>query len=351
MPAVPIVPVLRGHLDVFEDAGNGQAHVAGWVFREDVRLERVDLAIGGTPWISSVAVHARPDVERAFEPTLGRSEHIVWSGFAATAALPPCHGVSSTEIITVSPYAGSGTRLDEWQTYYCAYAQEAATTPQPSPELQERIGGGKDFMFAGAQLASLVLTYVGKYKSLDNWGAVLDWGCGCARVIAQLRKLIPPKTLHGCDIDAEAIAWDRANLHGPIFTRIDPYPPTPYPDGMFDVVYGISVMTHLAEETQFQWLKELKRITRPGAVLALSVLGENLRGTNMPLALAAQFAQAGFAAQIPSYSNLLAEYSHDGYYQEAYHSLDYIAANWSRYFEVLQCVVTKYQDIVLLRRT
>ncbi len=168
MPAVPIVPVLRGHLDVFEDAGKGQAHLAGWVFREDVHVGHVDLAIAGTPWVSRVAVHARPDVERAFEPTLGRSEHIVWSGFAATAPLPSCHEVSSTQIITVSPYAVSGAQLDEWRTYYCAYDQEAATTPQPPPELQERIGGGKDFMFAGAQLASLVLTYVGKYKALDN---------------------------------------------------------------------------------------------------------------------------------------------------------------------------------------
>ena len=120
---------------------------------------------------------------------------------------------------------------------------------------------------------------------------------------------------------------------------------------MFDVVYGISVMTHLAEETQFQWLKELRRITRPGAILALSVIGENLRATNMPIELAGQFEQAGFAAQIPSYSNLLAQYSHEEYYQEAYHSLDYIAAHWSRYFEVLECVETKYQDIILLRRT
>ena len=350
MATVPVAAVLHGHLDVFQNAGSEQAHVAGWVFREDVRLGHVDLAIAGKPWVSDVAVHARPDVERAFELTLGRSEHIVWSGFAVTAALPPGHDVSSTEIITVSPYAVSGTQLDKWRTYYCAYAEEAATTPQPPPELQERIGGSEDFMFVGAQLASLILTYIGKYKSLDNWAAVLDWGCGCARVIAQLRKLIPPGTLHGCDIDAVAIAWSRENLHGPTFTRIAPYPPTPYPERMFDVVYGISVMTHLAEETQFQWLKELRRITRPGAILALSVIGENLRATNMPIELAGQFEQAGFAAQIPSYSNILAQYSHEKYYQEAYHSLDYIAAHWSRYFEVLECVETKYQDIILLRR-
>jgi SAM-dependent methyltransferase len=300
---------------------------------------------------ASVAVHPRPDVERAFEPTLGRSEHILWSGFTATAPLRRGQQVSSSEIITVRRYAVSGRQVDEWRTYYCAYNEEATSTPQPPTALQERIGGSKDFISAGAQLASLVLTYVGKYKSLDRWGAVLDWGCGCARVIAQLRKLIPPGTLHGCDIDAQAITWNRDNLHGPTFTRIDPYPPAPYPDGKFDVVYGISVMTHLAEETQFLWLKELRRIARPGAILALTIIGENLRATNMPLDLAPQFERVGFAAQVPSYSDTLAEYSHDKYYQEAYHSLDYIAAHWSRYFEVLECVETKHQDIILLRRT
>jgi hypothetical protein len=108
-------------------------------------------------------------------------------------------------------------------------------------------------------------------------------------------------------------------------------------------------MTHLDEEAQLAWLKELQRIARPGAILALSVIGHDLRGTNMPADLAPTYVEKGFAAFVPGYSDLLAEFSHPGYYKEAYHSLDYIVSTWGRFFEILEYVETRHQDIVLLR--
>jgi hypothetical protein len=109
-------------------------------------------------------------------------------------------------------------------------------------------------------------------------------------------------------------------------------------------------MTHLSEDTQLLWLEELKRIARPGAILALSVIGENLRAANMPDSVAHEFAQKGFASFVPNYSDLLTESSHQGYYQESYHSLEYIGSVWSRYFDVLECRETKHQDIIILRK-
>jgi hypothetical protein len=110
-------------------------------------------------------------------------------------------------------------------------------------------------------------------------------------------------------------------------------------------------MTHLAEETQMLWLKELQRITRDGALLALSVAGDKLRAATMPPTLAREFADYGFAAYVPNYSDSLSQFSHEGYYQEAYHSLPYIQSNWGRYFDVIEYVETDHQDIVILRAT
>jgi 2-polyprenyl-3-methyl-5-hydroxy-6-metoxy-1,4-benzoquinol methylase len=222
--------------------------------------------------------------------------------------------------------------------------------PQPPLPLQERVGGSEDFIGTAVGIASLVMTYVGKYKPIFESASILDWGCGCGRVIAQLMKFVSPNMLFGCDIDSVAIEWDKQNLPGPSFTRIDPYPPTNYADGSFDIIYGISVMTHLDENTQMLWLRELKRIARPGAILALSVMGEKLRATRMPASLANAFAEKGFAAFVPDYSTAHSEFSHHEYYQEAYHTLDYITANWGRYFEVVEYVETKFQDLVILRK-
>jgi hypothetical protein len=108
-------------------------------------------------------------------------------------------------------------------------------------------------------------------------------------------------------------------------------------------------MTHLVEETQHAWLKELQRITRPDAVLALSVIGRDLRTTRMPASLQTEFAGKGFATFVPDYSDMLANFSHPGYYQEAYHSIDYVSSVWSEYFELLEYVETGHQDLILMR--
>ncbi|HEX3817176.1 MAG TPA: class I SAM-dependent methyltransferase [Chthoniobacterales bacterium] len=347
---LPITPLIRGHIDVFEPAAGNQARLRGWVFRPDTAIERVEVGLGGHPWVSPFPLQERPDVQAAYENSLGPLPHLLSSGFDIAAPLPPEISANSNPIITLTPYDSKGERLDPLHTYFFDLQTELARSPQPPLDLQERVGGSKDFLHVAAQLANLLLTCIGKYRPLWEPGDILDWGCGCGRVINQLMKLIVPGRIHGCDIDVAAIKWDQAHLSGPTFSRIDPYPPTSYPDGKFDVIYGISVMTHLDEEAQLVWLAELQRIARPGAILALSVIGEELRKTNMPAELSAEYDAKGFATFVPNYSEMLAPFSHQGYYKETYHSLDYIRETWGKFFEVLECVETKHQDIILLRR-
>jgi 2-polyprenyl-3-methyl-5-hydroxy-6-metoxy-1,4-benzoquinol methylase len=350
MSNVTITPVIRGHIDLFEPREGGQAEVRGWIFRLDTPIERIDISLQGKPWASVTSFYERDDVKEAYDPLIGSCAHISSCGFNAIAPLPDGVKVDSNSIIGITPFTPHGLRLDSLQTYFCAYREELNSALRPPVQLQERIGGSKDFMQMAAQTATLVMTVVGKYKRIFESGTILDWGCGCGRVISQLMKFVSPERLHGCDIDSAAIAWDKENLHGPSFTRVDPYPPTKYADRSFDVIYGISVMTHLDENTQMLWLRELERIARPGAIVALSVMGERLRATGMPASLANEFTEKGFAAFVPNYSDWLAEYSHREYYQEAYHTLDYITTNWGRYFDVVEYVETQFQDIVILRK-
>ena len=339
-------PSTHGHLDRLDWQEDCQVRIAGWIFCEDVALEHIDVALGGQPWLFSVPLRERSDVIAAYRPLIGDRPHLAWSGFDVMA--PPPEGVSarSPAVVTVTPHGEDGSTQDSFVTYS---ADGSAGAPQPPLHLQDRVGGSKNFAEVARQLTSMLLTCIGKWKSVFAAERILDWGCGCGRVIGQLMRLLPPQKLYGCDIDTEAIEWDQANLWGPSFTRIEPYPPTPYPDGSFDIVYGISVMTHLVEETQHEWLKELQRITRPDAVMALSVIGRDLRTTRMPASLQTAFAEKGFAAFVPDYSSMLADFSHPGYYQEAYHSIDYISSVWSEYFELLEYVETGHQDLILLR--
>ena len=54
-----------------------------------------------------------------------------------------------------------------------------------------------------------------------------------------------------------------------------PEPPLPYADDSFDLVYALSVLTHLPVETQRRWLDELARVARDWVLV--SIHGEAYR--------------------------------------------------------------------------
>jgi hypothetical protein len=53
-------------------------------------------------------------------------------------------------------------------------------------------------------------------------------------------------------------------------------PPLRHSDGLFDFVFSISLFTYLPEDMIFEWLDELRRVTKTGGLVALSVHGVEL---------------------------------------------------------------------------
>ncbi len=106
--------------------------------------------------------------------------------------------------------------------------------------------------------------------------SVLDFGCGCGRTLLWFDRQFPNVRWHGSDVDAESVEWCRANIPGGAFSVNGPLPPLPYADGSFDLIYGVSVFTHLSEEHQRAWLPELRRVLKPGGLLLLSFHSKNV---------------------------------------------------------------------------
>ncbi|MBV9010103.1 MAG: methyltransferase domain-containing protein [Verrucomicrobia bacterium] len=346
--SIPVTSLLRGHIDRFVSSDDSTV-IEGWVVHEQFGIERIDIKLGGLTWVSQATLFRRPDVRKTYEPLLaGPRPHLEQAGFKINAPAPQPRPDPATTLVEIVPHLANGRPIESLLTHFCAPDQQFDCLPPPA--LQERVGGAKDFVQIGSQLATLIMTCAAKHKADFLDGNILDWGCGCGRVVAQLSRFIPRARLHGCDIDRATIEWDSENIAGATFTAIPAYPPTEYPDAFFDLIYGISVMTHLSEEAQFAWLEELRRISRPGAIILLSVIGEKLRKTNMPPELENQFRRDGFASFVPGYSGSFTEFSHAGYYRETYHRLDYIERTWGNYFELLEYVETKHQDVVVLRK-
>jgi len=111
--------------------------------------------------------------------------------------------------------------------------------------------------------------------SLSRCGQVLDFGCGAGRTSRWLMARFPDVHFSGCDVDADAIAWCQKNLPGADFRTNNSVPPTSFPGVAFDLVYAISVFTHLSLEHQGLWMAELHRLLKPGGLLLFTVHGES----------------------------------------------------------------------------
>lgn len=107
---------------------------------------------------------------------------------------------------------------------------------------------------------------------------ILDWGCGPGRVVRHLSRFTGPQTdFFGTDYNATSIAWCTENLPGIRFNQNSLAARLPYENNFFDVIYGISVFTHLSEKMHFAWFNELFRVLKPGGILLFTTQGENFR--------------------------------------------------------------------------
>jgi SAM-dependent methyltransferase len=184
-------------------------------------------------------------------------------------------------------------------------------------------------------------------RPLGSFGRVLDFGCGCGGTLLWLRDLAPNAMLYGTDIDASAIAWCRANLTYAAFATNAARPPLAYADGQFDLVYAISVFTHLDADYERAWLGELRRVLRPNGIALVTLHGPDSWNA-MPAADQATLARDGFVFIRNDPSGLF-----PAWYQTAFHSQAYVERVYREFFDVLAYrphAMNAHQDVVLLRR-
>jgi SAM-dependent methyltransferase len=244
------------------------------------------------------------------------------------------------------------------ERYEIRYRQLADVVQQmgglipPPMHLQHRVVGtfSPQFISSGETIVSNLrdmLQRVG--RELSSFANILDFGCGCGRVTRTLHyHTDPQQRLYGTDIDPEAIEWCRAN-YGAIATfDCNPHmPPTRYADGTFDLVYSGSVFTHLPEDMQWAWLRELNRITRPGAYLALTFHGVHYHG-RLEGEMKAELEGKGFVYGKFGRTPGLPEF-----YETTWHSHEYVRSRWSEVFDIVHIEprgLEGMQDIALCRR-
>jgi SAM-dependent methyltransferase len=156
-------------------------------------------------------------------------------------------------------------------------SREADGLPVPPSRLLVTVAGTPDptwFLESGRLTADAIRNALER-RGVDvtQVASMLDFGCGCGRVTRHWAAL-PRTRLAGSDYNPRLVAWCRANLPFAHFEQNELAPPVRYSDGDFEVVYALSVFTHLPEELQQRWMQELTRVLRPGGHLLLTLHGD-----------------------------------------------------------------------------
>lgn len=112
---------------------------------------------------------------------------------------------------------------------------------------------------------------------------ILDWGCGPGRVVRHLPEVIGNGCrYYGSDYNADYIDWCSSHIPAVTFSKNGLNPPLPYGDKQFDLIYVLSIFTHLSERSHREWFDELYRLLMPGGILLLTTHGVITRQNLLP---------------------------------------------------------------------
>ena len=227
----------------------------------------------------------------------------------------------------------------------------------PDAENIRRVAGKVDllhFLVSGfsqfKQMSELSKRNFG--KTFLEFDSVCDWGVGCARTLRHFRPLPerqrnPTQKLIGLDIDQVNIDWCKKNIGFAEFNLLDRNSPIlPLQDASIDLLYGISVMTHLSEYNQIRWLSEIQRVVRPSGCIILTANSDTAL-YERPELLQHYFAEKfGFSDLQPDTT-----FGEDlsTYYRVTYQTEEFTRSAWGEFFDIVEVFKAK-QDFVVMRR-
>jgi SAM-dependent methyltransferase len=246
-----------------------------------------------------------------------------------------------------------------FERYYGIHSQigNMDDLPIPSDKHMIRIGAGsaQHYRMVGFDQFMRLQEALQKYanRTYGDTKRVLDWGCGCARV---LRYFIRYKNIevNGADIDSVNIEWCEHNLPFARFHQVPLSPPTAFADEYFDLIFGISVLTHLREQDQSAWLAELSRISGRGGIVMLSVHGNGgvaFRNELFSTDSFSEWQKKGFVAI--GVDSVIDSINDKEYYTTSFQTDWYIRNEWSKYFEIVDIIpsyIGHFQDLVIMRK-
>ncbi len=183
---------------------------------------------------------------------------------------------------------------------------------------------------SSAQVYELIIPLLERNGlSMESFETVLDFGCGCGRIMRYWRTLKGVE-LWGMDYNPAMVDWCQRNLDFAQFRVNQLTPPLPCEAEKFDFIYARSVFTHLTETLQSTWIEELRRVLKPKGVILFTVSGDAFTGLLTPDELA-RYRDGNLVVRDGDFAgqNMCA----------AFHPPVYVRQQWARHgFEIVDVI-------------
>jgi len=160
--------------------------------------------------------------------------------------------------------------------------------------------GGKHF----AHYGNIITQVLRRHTDLTRNSQVLEIGCGCGRNAIALNQILSDGTYIGIDIDKRSIracrtnkllskkvfSFDLLDVHNAMYNAQGNTPASsyifPFSDKRFDIIFLISVFTHMLPEDVSNYIKEICRMLKPDGKCLISTFlmnfGRSFRELSFP---------------------------------------------------------------------
>lgn len=241
--------------------------MCGWAFDPRHYPVRVSVLMDGVEIASGLAIDFRPDLVGVAGSLDGKC------AFHVPALIEIPREEISRIVVTAN-----GVPLNWTDGAVLPASYPEIDIALPDEEMIFLVNGHRDrHAFALSRRATAVsikLLLAASGVSLDEFSSILDFGCGCGRVLAGWQGMLDPKVeLHGADINEAMVRFCQVNIPYAKCFRSNYLPPLALPDKSVDLVYAASVFTHLTEEAAFAWGHEIARLVKPGGIALISYHG------------------------------------------------------------------------------
>jgi SAM-dependent methyltransferase len=108
------------------------------------------------------------------------------------------------------------------------------------------------------------------FAAIENAGRILDVGCGTGSLSFALAKAMPQASIVGIDCSQAYVDYGAARSPSArLAFQCADATALPFADGAFDAALALLVLNFVADAEKAAW--EMRRVTRPGGVVAASV--------------------------------------------------------------------------------